>query len=150
MRALVLILLLTGCATTASGPMFSEQKTPSIVIYTDYSKKAWFGNGRAGTWDVNVDGMTCKLHDKSFFVIPAGKTTITSEDDFVAGTTKYEIKDNIPHYIRLDIDHAKMHMGSFGLIGLATIHDSNGMYIFEDVSRERALKELNGLHQDCV
>jgi len=144
------ILILSGCAGQATGPMFSEPEKPSIIIYTNYSAHAWFGNGRAGTWNVHVNGQICKLHDKSFFIVKTGKVLIASDDDAIAGTTKHEINDNHSHYIRMDIDHAKLHLTSLGLVGMAMLHNDGGMFVFDDVSEEQALKELSGLHQDCM
>ncbi len=156
MRHLSLLLLLAAC--NASGPSFNE----SLLSVGDDSTVVVYRNnkflGAAGYFEIDVNGIpACKLHNQGFYVIKSnGNINISSSIWNQPGTSLIQLK-TVPgqaYFVRMEMDSDKQVAGGLGGIGgqmiAENVSNNAGPFVFTQVDRSTAIKELNTLKQDCI
>lgn len=133
MRALILLFLLAACSERATGPEFQEQDNTRIIVYSDYVRSGGLYS-RNGTWDIKNDGLICELHDKAYFIAKKGELSFNGNI----------LKLDHVSYIRIDSTVFN------GLTAVGNILSSKNSITFTEVPKNQAVRELQGMRQDCI
>jgi len=142
MRAILLLLVLSACV--ANGPIYSEPKKPSIIVYRPETTIP-----KAGVFYIEANGVpVCNLLPLSYFVLNEDKVTLSSSKFMMLGTSRITVTR--PSYVRIELSPIKQFgVATGGLVGdIAT--GEGGPFTFTVVEPDIARKELAGLHRDCV
>lgn len=148
MRALVLILLLTGC--NANGPLYNAPNKPSVIIYRE--NNFYMSTRRI---PVDIDGKSvCDLHNGSYFVYypTSDKINISASIWDLPGTTRksYSIDPSEMNYVRLSFDGGTSVATMLGGIAGTALAENNGPFSLTIMPENQAAHDLAGLHQDCI
>jgi hypothetical protein len=152
-KAILACLLLAGCATPASGPMFSADSLPpvkgsQIVVY----RPSEFGLAKNAAIKVNgVD--KCTLPPKSFAVIPAdiGNNSL-KVGMWDGGTSETFLDANKGKRMFVRVTYNTPGPGAaFGLVGALMDNsiDNGGPFDLRLVTEQQARSELSDLRQGC-
>jgi len=150
MKRLWLLLLLTSCA---SGPAYSElPEGTQIVVY----RPSDFINFSSRFWIEDNGTEFCRLHNAAFVVhqVEPGKHTLSSSNWGSVGTSRisFDVKLGETVYVKMDMNGERALTGAIGGM-IANAGDeaisSNGPVYLGNVTREKALHELQGLSRDC-
>lgn len=138
MRALILVLLLAGCAGSPTGPLYHSQA--QTIIYHHHEA---FGN--AASIDLNINGKQCTLHNDGFAVLPVG-AIVTATMFARPGASVYKLTN--AKYIRVEVDMRKQEWLAASWIGgeaAEATSDHSGPVRFSITN-----EPIYNLHQDCL